>query len=113
MTTVTFSIPADLASYLYAIGWALAIGLSGYFDSVRTKNESFNSKMFLKTIITAIVIAFVEIYLGLDPVNGYLQAAAFVTTQPALTNLIDGIVNDLWGLKGSVKISVVPAVPKT
>ena len=88
---------------LISIVVSIVYGLAGYFNSINENGESFNRVMFVKTIVTSLVVGYVIVWLGLSPTQGYTQALAFVTSNGVIMAFIDKLVNAIFNMAGEIK----------
>jgi ABC-type sugar transport system permease subunit len=103
MTCLPSFTALNFSALAISIGVALVYGVAGYLNSINQNGETFNRTMFIKTLVTSIVVGYVIVWLGLSPTTGYTQAFAFVTGNTVIMGLIDQFVNALFNMAGEIK----------
>ena len=78
-------------------------------NAMNQNGENFNKTMFLKTIITSVIVGYLMVWLGLTPTQGgYTQALTYLTGNSVFMLIIDQFVNGLFNLAGEIKEGIPP-----
>lgn len=101
-TTATYviTLPPYLLPLLESLLIALGYGIGQYIDSINKAGESFNAKMFLKTIIISLAFGYYLFSQGLDPIANVSSFAQYTSANAGLMYIVDLLINSVFNMKG-------------